>query len=780
MKNGTSVILILIAASMTLATKVTAQLDLNGPNARLTIGGVEPSAEDPIDHDVLVPVPGILNLEIQSGANPNAGLILLGSLVDPSTPVFAALPWGGSIDVGTNVGGAVANVIVGGDGIGLSNNPVFDLFYATDDGNLATMTPPTFVLNFAAGSPLDNNHVAFQAIVSDPTSPIFPLDNTEVGDANFQTGQRINLLTGEEGVIPVAFLPSNTFNFHGVSYTEAYICANGFLNFGGPTGTPLQGFTNDNVAWVQDQPGISAVLTDWSPAFQNALDGVLYEELGSSVRVSWGDPTTSLTLGGISHFADTDVNTVEILMELDDGANPSEGEFTIATPVLDPLTVTDYGDGLIGQTPGGIAILGGAFDQHLRSLPISGNPNEAQFEEHDFSSTNVSNHGYNGAGSLRNYNNLTVNWNGAEVVFTPNPSITTTGDGGYSTQPGGAAPSDDVNGMSQPSFADIGGETVTIFGSFFGFDPLATGAGTVILDAAGIIGGPFSAGVTGILDNTGATGALAIPNAVQGPDRDGQGLVIGTPPFGATGLITMDVNFSTGETFSVPVNVVASGLVVASFTLGDDASVTHGLTVPITYYGQSYTQVILNANGYVTFGAASGDFTETEAKFFNGWNLGPNPGVGLFYSDFNRGGTTSGATFDVLEDMNAGTVKVSYLNQNHWSSQEPAGDILATFGGVGPNSVVLDYTGFLPGTTSTDDGIIGVTDGDAATGGDTSLSNAMGTGTLLVQGTFVSTNTPDSIAETIPANTAIGGGVVQNPVVISYLDSAGNGNFVIF
>ena len=88
--------------------------------------------------------------------------------------------------------------------------------------------------------------------------------------------------------------------------------------------------------------------------------------------------------------------------------------------------------------------------------------------------------------------------------------------------------------------------------------------------------------------------------------------------------------------------------------------------MPISFYGTSYNSLFICSNGYVTFGNGSADFTESMAVFFNGFGVAPpNPGVALYYSDLNRGGVTSGATYDVTENQGLGTVGVAYNNQNH-------------------------------------------------------------------------------------------------------------------
>jgi len=104
---------------------------------------------------------------------------------------------------------------------------------------------------------------------------------------------------------------------------------------------------------------------------------------------------------------------------------------------------------------------------------------------------------------------------------------------------------------------------------------------------------------------------------------------------------------------------------------------------------------------------------------------------------------------------NPGDVTVEFRNQNHWSSQQPAGDFSCTFFGNNYSDVSLDDAGFIPATTASDDIIIGTTDGDDMVGLDTDLSDGLGTG-IPTSLAYSSASGPDSIGELIPANTAIG------------------------
>ena len=238
-----------------------------------------------------------------------------------------------------------------------------------------------------------------------------------------------------------------------------------------------------------------------------------------------------------------------------------------------------------------------------------------------------------------------------------------------------------------------------------------------------------------------------------------------------TGVVDVTVGDGvTMDTLLMAYTYNPAGQIVNSFTLGDDAFIQHPLTQTITYGGVVRTDAFIGSNGFVTFGAGSGDFTETLGEFFDDFGAGsPNPGVALIYSDLNRGGVTSGATYDVIEDTGAGTVEFQFNNQVHWSSQEPAGSVSCVFG---TNTVDLDYTAFLAATTSTDDVIIGLSDGNAGVGTDTDLSNGLGTG-IATALPYTSPGSDDSVGELVPANTAIGLGM------LSAADATGTFNWTL-
>jgi hypothetical protein len=776
MKIGLKFVALAVALTLGMSGSAFAQYDVDGPNAALRIQGQDPGVADPADHDVLVGLPGLCVWEVITGANQRAPIIFIASLVDPTTgSTLTGLPWGGSLDIGNPTGGIPSQLVLWGDGLGLTNNPVLDIFFASDDGNALLGLLPTFTLALPVNTLLNNFQVASQCIVRDVTAPPFFLDNTQAGSAEFLIGQTLLALTGDDGAVNIPFVVGNSFELHGTNFPDIWINGNGYVNFGGFSTVPAAGFTNDDVGAINAEPAIFIGMTDWSIDGFGFGDGVLHEELGTNLRVSWGDPVAH-SQGGCPHFADIDSNTFEIVMQLQDGAlsNPNAGQFQLNPLVLDPTAVIEFGNGLIGHTPGGAAINpASAVDMNLRTAIGFGVGGDAQVEEHDFDTFAQTRIGWNGAGARRGYNNYTINWNGNSTLFLPNGGAPA-GVNGYTSIPLGALPQDDFVGIDLASIQNAGGQTVTATGSFFGFDPAGAGAGTIVLDAGGAFGGPYMCAVLGILDGTGQSGPLSIANPQPGPHRDGQGLQFLTPALGASGTYTLDITFASGPVFNTSVTVTAPGLIIQNFTLPDDGFMNVALTVPVNYYSQVFNSLFINSNGFVTFVAGSGDFTDSAAEFFNGWFTAGNEGVAVTYTDLNSGGTFSGATYQTVEDTINGTVAVNFINQNHWDTGAPAGNFNCTFNALGvPGSVTIDHTGFLPDVNPNANFGTGVTDGVTSAGTDIDFTGTGGFGPQL--GVYVSANPAESLyAQTAP-------GVAPSAPFINMLDiGGGNGMWAPF
>ncbi|MCB9831784.1 MAG: hypothetical protein H6807_04845 [Planctomycetes bacterium] len=726
-------VLLVLAVFLT-STTLFAQFDVNGPNAVQKIQGLIGSQVDPIDHDVDLVLPGTFRLGVESGSNPNMPIATIMTWLQPKAGEVPT-PWGGSIDVGSwDPNTTIADIVVIGDAITYSGDPNLNPLFVTDAGNASTGAPPSFEISaFFSASAIPSGQLvdtrAFQSIVYDPTNAPFNLDNTEATDVNFRRGQATVLKTGDDGFVTVSFL-TGSFSFHGQTYGSVTVCANGFVTFGGPPTTANLGADGDHVAWLQDRPSIAACLCDWDPSAASVNDGVWFEEVDGKVTIAWGDPRAS-SAGGIAHAGDVDSNHFRLVLQLDDGMNARANTFAIEFPSLDPLAGALLGNGLVGHTPGGAALLGGGWDLGLRLAPGSAPVGFAQVEEHDASGGNVADLGFDGLGSRRHLNDFVGQWQGAELDFAPRRGFTTPGDQGYVSLPVGVAV-ESVAGLVGTDKVDVaGGQMLTVCGSFESFDPQGNGLGSAVFDPDGLQGGPYPAGIEGILDGSGLCGSLARPNPQPGEHRDGQALRILTPALGGvTAATTLRVGFASGTTIDLPVNIGTTTPLTTTYALNDDEMALFNLTVPIWFYGQRWTDFWLSSNGFVSFGNGSAQSLASIAVVEGGLDQIGTRTVCALFTDLNPLGTFSGATYVINEDLAQGVVEVVFKDQYFWSSFEPAGTVAIRFGKQGPGSVELDYGLYHHALVGAANVVIGVSDGDPGTPV-TDFSNGQGTGMFL-------------------------------------------------
>jgi hypothetical protein len=372
----------------------------------------------------------------------------------------------------------------------------------------------------------------------------------------------------------------------------------------------------------------------------------------------------------------------------------------------------------------------------------------------------------NSIGQPRLYNEIRSWGNNQTCVITPLGAPT--GSAGYITI-GGCTSLDDVGGLPVASVQNVGGQMLTIGGKYCGFGA----TGSVVFDPFGVAGiGPVPAGILGILD--GAYGLpLALPNiSDMSAYRDAEGLVIITPALGAyTGAMDIQVNFDSGYTETLTTNITAPGVQFTSYTLFDDDSILHNLSVPggVSFYGVNYLSFYVCSNGHVTFNAPSFDFTESLTELYNGIGAAGNPAVAVMYADLNSGGTTSGATYDVTENTITGDVSVSFTNQNWWDSITPAGTNVVTFQAA-TNTLVFDHSGFIPAGGPTDDVIVGWSNADANPANDVT---GIGLG-------YVSAVAGESIGQLDLGGSTPNYVTFNGTGIWNALDAGANGTWVIF
>ena len=461
-------------AAVVFSTAGFAQLNqLNSPTATVLVNGMDPATVDPALRDLTIPVPGPLVCQFMS-TNALVPYILTASLVDPSTggtTVIDPLPWGDSYEIGTPNGSNVpSGVQIIGDGTNTTD--INSAFFVTDGGNPTLGLGPQSLLAVGVGENLNGNHVALQTVFVDPTNPPFSLRNSTAASCTFIIGQTLNLITGDDGNINVPFIGGNSFKFHGGEYTSVNVHGNGYVTFGAPN---TAGFLIDPVTWINESPAIAGVYADWNSAAGGPLDGVLYEEIGTTLRVAWGDPATNST-GGIQHFGAADANMFDITMELCTTnpmlpANPNASQFIVKFALLDDSGGDVARSGLFGHTPGTNSTAAGAvalnpasaFDRLLLSSASVGGPGDAMVEVHDLDgNTNASQIEADAVGSttFRAYANAAI-WDGNGVAYTP---LDPTGAAGYICT-ACSVPPKDVRGISPASIGMPGGP-VSIIGKW--------------------------------------------------------------------------------------------------------------------------------------------------------------------------------------------------------------------------------------------------------------------------------------------------------------------------
>lgn len=749
-------------------SSVTAQFDTNGPGAALTMQGQTASVVDPIGHDVDVPVPGTFTITIDSGANTGSGIIMLASLAPLVGSQFTT-PWGGSIDIGSFAQGT-GSVFLIADGIGLTVNPIFDSFYRTS-APLGAPLPNRFNQTLTATSFLCGARSAWQAIVADPTIAPIPLDNTEAADANFLYGQSTTLLTGDDGVASIAFAPGHAFPFHGVVYTDVFVCGNGFVSFGAATTAAAQGFSIDTVSWVNAEPSIAVALADWEIDRFGPQDGVFYSETGGAtgprILISWGDPR-GLPSGraGIAHAGQGDVNRFELtLIGSASGiasscvASPANaGAFEISWPVLAAPAVAQDANGAFGHTPGGIALAASGsitLSRDFLGTSASTGAGVPAIEEHDATGTNASLIGFDGLGGARGFNSFQAA-GGLSVAFSPNFGGIP-GAFGYTSTPS-STPEDVLLGIVPGSPAIGGGAptTITLVGKFFGF-----GNGTVT--ATGSSGFNIPATSAAVLGGT-------------GPYYTAERLVVTFPPIGTGPNSTVTVNFSSGVSRSIvlPANNVCQTSTPLAIPTNGWVQITPTAIGVFSHYSQNYASCFVHENGLIMFSNTLAPPNSTLAGFFSGFGaIQSAGGIAVLYCDLGIPGTFS--NISVVEDVCSSSLTVIWDNQVYFNSGSPAGrfSVEMLTGGPGIGYYNFDYTGLINDTGPFDSAVIGISDGVASppgSGTDINLATLGGIATAFPG--FVSTAFQVSMADDV--STAVVATQLQ-----SIVGSLGPGRFTI-
>ena len=191
-----------------------------------------------------------------------------------------------------------------------------------------------------------------------------------------------------------------------------------------------------------------------------------------------------------------------------------------------------------------------------------------------------------------------------------------------------------------------------------------------------------------------------------------------TPTDAGAETATFEVTSDDPDEGTVTVTATANGVEPGSGTpiaLDDDDSQEIPMNITFPFCGVDYTSVFVGSNGFLTFGAADTDFSETVPEFLNG-----APRIAMYWDDLRPvdGGGEGVVSFD---DTQSGQFSVTYDGVAEWASAPPF-----------PGNVTFTITLFDDGTYTVDygemgplDGLVGRTDGGGATDpGETDLSAA--------------------------------------------------------
>jgi hypothetical protein len=466
------------------------------------------------------------------------------------------------------------------------------------------------------------------------------------------------LPVGDDGNVRLG-LPF-TYEICGQPFGDVFVNANGNLTFGAPSSD----FSESAADMLNGPPRIAGLWDDLNPT---AAGSVYYTTTNNTFTVTWD---------AVPEFFDTGANSFSIELK--------QGSSQVAVDYGD-LSATD---GLAGVSCGA-ALTGGVEPQiEINNSPKrtthNFNGNTALYEVFSLSNPN----------DLANYSvKYNTTKHDLDDVFEPNNSIAAAA---ALTAPFSSAPNEFFTEIS-PAAADI---------DFYSFEGQA-GQYLIVETTRGQVDT-----VLGLFDAAG--------NIIVGDDDGGVGLlsrIEGGLPYTGTYYLAVtfccDYDFDgvdpgqgppfDGGRYVLDLQVL-DGL---PLPLGDDSSINlSGFGFAIPFAGTDYTDVFVNSNGSVTFGAPPGfDPFESVSDFLNGppraaplWDdLDPSAGgLVLASSDFATELTITWV--DVPEFFAAG-----------------ANNFSVTLFSDG--TVHFDY-----GSVSAADGLIGATPGGGATGAPVDLS----------------------------------------------------------
>ena len=522
-------------------------------------------------------------------------------------------------------------------------------------------TPPASLPGpeeYASGSAETNN----QSTVDPPEQFALQTPNATGVNVIFNAPRAGDPLpVGDNGSfeLPLPF----TFSICHQAFTSVFVNANGNLTFGAASADS----TESAADLLNGVPRIAALWDDLSPvSASGAPQGI--------VTFAQTDDDITVIYRGVPEFPNTGANTFSIRLSRE---KPDDVDATNIDVTYEGITAVD---GLAGVSCGNLITAGNEPARDIGAFfpeTIIFNRWPAIYEV--FSEANPNDL----ANSVVLYN-TTAEWN--DTWIEPNNT--------RATAKFIFLPFDSSNPRQYTEIEPDGNDV-----DFFRFD--------------GRTGDAFVAEITSSALDTVLVLMDANGNVIAQDDDGGNGLLSRIATFlPAKG--TYYIGVSTYPDLDFSGDGVGAGRYVLNaqvadritLTLGDDATLAVGIPFSFPYQGQSWSSVFVNANGNLTFGSGSTDFTESAAELLSG-----TPRIAALWDDLSP---QEGEVFVQADDS---SLTVNYVNVPEFLADEVNSFSITLFA---DGRVAINY-----GDIAALDGLAGLSQGGGATSsGETDLSAA--------------------------------------------------------
>jgi hypothetical protein len=522
-------------------------------------------------------------------------------------------------------------------------------------------TPPASLPGpeeYASGSAETNN----QTTVDPPEQFALQTPNATGVNVIFNAPRAGDPLpVGDDGSfeLPLPF----TFSICHQAFTSVFVNANGNLTFGAASSDA----TESAADLLNGVPRIAALWDDLSPvSASGAPQGI--------VTFAQTDDDITVIYRGVPEFPNTGANTFSIRLSRQ---KPNDPDATNIDVTYEGITAVD---GLAGVSCGNLITAGNEPARDISAFfpeTIIFGKWPAIYEV--FSATNPNDL----ANSVVLYNTK-VEWN--DTWIEPNNTL--------ATAKFVYLPFDSSNPRQYTEIEPDGNDV-----DFFRFD--------------GRPGDAFVAEITSSALDTVLVLMDANGNILAQDDDGGAGLLSRIATFlPAKGTYYLGVSTYPDLDFSG--DGVGAGRYVLNaqvadritLTLGDDATQAVGIPFSFPYQGQSWSSVFVNANGNLTFGSGSTDFTESAAELLSG-----TPRIAALWDDLSP---QEGEVFVQADDS---SLTVNYVNVPQFQAGDSNSFSITLFAN---GRVAINY-----GDVDALDALAGISQGGGATSsGETDLSAA--------------------------------------------------------